>query len=166
MPVVSEGELEFAFPDAIAADKFDGPTHGLSHCMKAVDFVVECSDRYLFVEVKDPSASSATPERQAAFAVKLMSDELSKALTGKLRDSLIYRWAEGKLDKPVYYLVLIELPPAHGPSAYLTLSQKLRDMLPVEKIPVSWKTPIVAGAAVLNMKAWNALRKYGSVRRK
>ena len=55
MTVLREGDLQITINDAIEARKFDDEaSHGLSHCMKAVDFVVELPDRYLFIEVKDP----------------------------------------------------------------------------------------------------------------
>ena len=41
------------------ARKFDDHSHGLSHCMKAVDFVVELPHLYLFIEFKDPEHPSA-----------------------------------------------------------------------------------------------------------
>ena len=44
-----EGDLEFDFSDAIDGIKFDDATHCLSHCMKAVDFVVELDEKYLLV---------------------------------------------------------------------------------------------------------------------
>lgn len=54
-----EGQCEFVFLDAIDGLKFDEQDksspffHGLSHCMKAVDFVVELPQATLFVEIKD-----------------------------------------------------------------------------------------------------------------
>lgn len=53
--ILKEGDLEFNFQDSINAIKFDGSSHGLSHCMKAVDFIVEYKDYYAFIEIKDPS---------------------------------------------------------------------------------------------------------------
>lgn len=35
--MLTEGDLQIDFPDAVYGRKFDGPDHGLSHCMKAVD---------------------------------------------------------------------------------------------------------------------------------
>ena len=64
MNPLTEGKLEFVFEGAVSARKFDGHDHGLSHCMKAVDFIVEFQDQYLFVEVKDPQNSGATEDRR------------------------------------------------------------------------------------------------------
>ena len=49
----TEGELQITVTDAVSARKFDGDSHRLSHCMKAVDFIVELPDCYLFIEFKD-----------------------------------------------------------------------------------------------------------------
>lgn len=165
MPALTEGELEFDFPGAIQAVQFDDGGHGLSHCMKAVDFIVELADRYLFVEVKDPANSKATAEAQAGFVATLTSGALCKALTGKLRDSLLYRWAEDRLDKDVYYLVLLELPQPHDPAHYVTITDALKRDLPLNNVPASWTKPLVKGAAVLDMAKWNALGAYGAVKR-
>ena len=41
MTVLQEGNLRFTFDGDVRAWKFDDEAHGLSHCMKAVDFIVE-----------------------------------------------------------------------------------------------------------------------------
>lgn len=53
--ILTERTLEFDFSSADRAVRFDGETHRMSHCMKSVDFLVEWSDEFWFVEVKDPS---------------------------------------------------------------------------------------------------------------
>ena len=60
MTTFTEGDLRVEFRNVVAARKFDGGDHGLSHCMQAVDFVVERSDSYLFVEFKDPQHPSGS----------------------------------------------------------------------------------------------------------
>ena len=60
MTTLTEGNLRITFPRGTRARKFDEPeTHGLS-CMKAVDFIVEETDRILFIEFKDPDDPRAT----------------------------------------------------------------------------------------------------------
>ena len=51
---LSEGNLEMEIPGVLRGGRFDGADHGLSRCMKAVDFVLELADRYLYIELKDP----------------------------------------------------------------------------------------------------------------
>ncbi|UUX91137.1 hypothetical protein [Methanoplanus endosymbiosus] len=49
--ILQEGNLQFDFNGVIDAFKFDekdrskGTFHGLSHCMKAVDFIVETENK-------------------------------------------------------------------------------------------------------------------------
>jgi len=65
MTTLAEGDLQIALPAGAAGRKFDdGATHGLSHCMKAVDFIVELEDRILFIEFKDPDHPTAHPKDQ------------------------------------------------------------------------------------------------------
>lgn len=44
MTVLEEGTLQLVLPRGTQGRKFDDDTHGLSHCMKAVDFIIETSD--------------------------------------------------------------------------------------------------------------------------
>lgn len=60
--VLREGNLELELPPGAKGWKFDDAGHGLSHCMKAVDFIVELPDRLFFVEIKDLSIRPADPK--------------------------------------------------------------------------------------------------------
>ncbi|KPA17645.1 hypothetical protein MHK_002179 [Candidatus Magnetomorum sp. HK-1] len=51
-----ENDLEFDFRAAISAVRFDDENHKMSHCMKAVDFLVEWDKEFWLLEVKDPSS--------------------------------------------------------------------------------------------------------------
>ena len=77
--------------------------------MKAVDFVVELTDHYLFVEMKDPQHPRATPSSRTEFVGKLRSGGLDEDLKYKYRDSFLYEWASRRADKPIDYRVLIAL---------------------------------------------------------
>jgi len=149
--ILREGKLIFDFATAIDAFKFDETNsalpsfHGLSHCMKAVDFVVEYEDHYLFVEVKDP------PDYNR-YGTEKEKVDLVKNLVSKFRDSFIYRWGEGKIDKPIYYQCLVEIDNAQT----LYLMDKLKRQLPMKKIPSSWKYPLAKLCAVANRRTWNS----------
>lgn len=149
--ILTERTLQFDFTGAIDAFKFDEPdpasatSHGLSHCMKAVDFVVEYSDHYLFVEIKDPKSLSRYNAPQD-------SAQLIKSLVGKFRDTFLYRWAEGKLDKPIRYLCLVDVDNAQT----LYLMKQLRKELPVDKQPARWRQPLAQLCAITNRTTWNA----------
>lgn len=148
--VLQEGSLLFNFEGALKAFKFDEPDptiptfHGLSHCMKAVDFVVEYKDYYLFVEVKNPT----DPGR---YAMDCDKNELIKNLVTKFRDTFVYRWATKKLDKPISYQCFVEVDNAQT----LYLMNQLKRQLPTEKLPSHWQQPLVRYCAVLNMATWN-----------
>ena len=54
MTVLAEDDLQISLPATAKGRKFDDEvTHRLSHCMKAVDFIVELKDRVLFIEFKE-----------------------------------------------------------------------------------------------------------------
>lgn len=149
--ILEEGTLQFDFSDALTGFKFDeqdkdSPNfHGLSHCMKAVDFVVELDDSYLFIEVKDFPDSSR-------FSDDTKFNELVNSLVTKFRDSFIYRWAEEKTDKPIKYLCLIELENPLISRLMTELQRKLPQTTPNTR----WQKPVVVACIIANVKCWNA----------
>jgi len=154
---LTEGELEFDFTDAIDGFKFDETDtasahfHGLSHCMKAVDFIIELPNEYLFIEVKDPSHSESTDERRGKFKNKVTSGKLLSELVQKYRDTFLYRWAENKVDKPIHYICLITL---ESPLV-LHLMKKLKKQLPEGKASPRWQQGIASSCIVVNIENWN-----------
>ena len=158
MTILEEGDLRIDVGDALNARKFDGDAHGLSHCMKAVDFVVELSDRYLFIEVKDPGNPQASAKRSREFIRSFQSGELDEDFKYKYRDSFLYEWASGRADKPIHYLILI----AHDDLDGEALNRRM-DALK-SKLPLlgpgsqDWRRPFVSGVGVFNLSAWN--RRY------
>lgn len=162
MTVLAEGDLQISLPAGAAGRKFDdGAIHGLTHCMKAVDFVVELEDRILFIEFKDPENPSAQPHDQKKFLQQLLSGNLDADLKIKYRDSFLYEWASGRATKFIYYLVLI------GASVLTEADLLARTDALKRQVPVlgpgdkPWKKPFVAGCAVMNIEAWNkALPQY------
>lgn len=156
MTVLTEGNLRITIPNTMQARKFDdGVRHGLSHCMKAVDFIVELVDRYLFIEMKDPMHPLSKSQDRARFIQGFMSGEIDEDLKYKYRDSFLYEWAAGRVQKPVYYLVLIALDTLT--EADLTArTDALKHKLPVQgPIAGQWVRSFVAGCAVFNLAAWN-----------
>lgn len=88
MRVLAEEDLHITLPATVSGRKFDDQTaHGLSHCMKAVDFIIELEDRVLFVECKDPENPKAQAKDRAAFIRKFLSGQLDTDLKTKYRDS-------------------------------------------------------------------------------
>ena len=163
MSTFIEGDLQITFDDIVPVRKFDD---GRSHCMKAVDFIVELSDRYLFIEFKDPQDPAVPDPEGGAYLQRFKRGQLDKSLQYKYRDSFLYEWAAGRADKPVYYLVLVALDTLASP--LLTQRQKALE----QKLPLrgpqgqSWSRPIVNGCAVFNMESWNSrFPKYQVARR-
>ena len=147
---LQEGMLRFDFTGAIRAFKFDEENHmstnfhGLSHCMKAVDFIVEYENYYIFIEIKDPP----DPSR---YETEKDKTELINNLVVKFRDTFLYRWAEKRLDKPVYYQCLVELDNAQT----LYIMNQLKNQLPAERRPSRWKQSLVKACMVANVVTWN-----------
>lgn len=156
MTVLAEGNLQMALPDSAKGRKFDDQTvHGLSHCMKAVDFIVELEEQLLFVEFKDPENPEAAPERSAEFIKQFRGGELDSNLKTKYRDSWLYEWAEDRVKKPIIYLVLIGASTLSA-AELLARTDALKRQIPmVGPDDRPWKKPFLAGCAVMNIAAWN-----------
>ena len=162
--ILTEGDLSFTFNGALSAVKFDdSPAHGLTHCMKAVDFVVEFQDYYVFVEVKDPDNPNAQSQTVQAFSDKLQSGELCNDLVAKYRDSFLYRWAEEKVDKPVSYFILLSMSFLSS-TALMQQGHNLRAKLPLKQSQ-RWAKPIATACAIFNIESWNQQFTQWPVRR-
>ena len=83
-----EGELEFDFGRSRSCFRLDEQGVPLPVGMSFVDFVVEDGDKYLLVEVKDPSDRSLSEDERRDYANRLRGEELiHQKLTPKARDS-------------------------------------------------------------------------------
>lgn len=153
MTVLREGDLQIVIDDALNAWRFDGESHGLSHCMKAVDFIVELPEMYLFMEFKDPEHPGTRPENRREFLREFESGEMDEELKYKYRDSFLYEWAAGRADKPVRFYVLVALE-ALTTFNLQARTQGLRSKLPVSGTS-SWIRPIAEDCAVFNLSSWN-----------
>ena len=166
MTVFQERDLEITIPDGIHARRFDGDEHGLSHCMKAVDFVVELADSYLFIEFTDPQHPRAPAANLEESIQDFQSGKLDEELKYKYRDAFLYEWASGRADKPIYYLVLVALDNLTSDDLD-TRTDELKRKLPVQ-IPesVSWPRSLANSCAVFNIASWNRnLPQYPVTRR-
>ena len=158
MTLIAEGNLQISLPAGVNARKFDDKAnHGLSHCMKAVDFIVEFDDQVLFIELKDPDHPAAKPKDREQFLQKVLSGALDTDLKTKYRDTFLYEWASGRTSKPIYFLVLIgasALSEAELLTRTEALKRQIPDLGPGDK---PWKRPFVSGCAVMNINSWNKL---------
>ncbi len=154
MTALEEGDLRIDFPRQTHARKFDDASHGLSHCMKAVDFVVEEDDRILFIELKDPDHPRATEAARKQFVEKFLSARLDEELTRKFRDSLLYLWACGSIDKPVHYWIVVALEDLTE-ADLLAQTDCLKRRLPIHGPPSGvWQKRIVDECVVFNIRTW------------
>ena len=160
MPVVNTDGFSFDFTDARDAFVFDEtdktkPTyHGQP--MKAVDIVVELDREYVFVEIKDfhnldrykveLKQDGGAEDKRAAF------NGLKNYLKYKYRDSYLYRHAEGKANRPIYYICLL----ANFDNALNThMRKELKRELPVGQASPRWQKAIVKSCTVVNEQKWN-----------
>lgn len=152
--------FEFDFPGALDVYEFDDEDstsphyHGFPE-MKAVDIVVEMSDVFLLIELKDfYNPVRGTP---AAPPSRLESD-----LKYKLRDSFLYQWAHGGISKPIVYICVMD----HLDSAMMSqLASNLGKKIPDEDhLPIGWSKSFVKSTIVLDHISWNAsLSRWGTV---
>ena len=156
MTTLTEGNIRIGFPCAAKVRKFDdGASHGLTGCMKAVDFIVEEADRVSFIEFKDPDHPRATRENRTEFIDKLKSGRLDEELKYKYRDSFLYRWASSGVDKPIHYWVLVAIDGLTDTDLD-THEGNLKGKLPMNG-PRSgkWRRQIVEDCMVCNIRTWN-----------
>ena len=156
MTTVTEGSLQITFPSASRVRKFDDrATHGLSHCMKAVDFIVEEDDRTLFIEIKDPEHPRSRNDDREKFIAKFLAGKLDDDLKYKYRDSFLYEWASESVDKPIHYWAIVAIE-SLSDAQLLTRTDALKRTLPVQDLASQkWRRPIVAGCMVFNIRTWN-----------
>lgn len=153
MAVLVEGDLQLTVEGSLVARKFDNDSHGLSHCMKAVDFIVELPELYLFIEFKDPDNPRSRAESRQEFLRELLSGEMDEDLKYKCRDSFLYEWASGRADKPIRFYVLVALA-SLSEANLQARTEELRRKLPTG-IPAAWSRSIIEDCAVFNIQSWN-----------
>lgn len=138
------------------AEKFDDAvSHGLSHCMKAVDFIVEGPEFIAFIELKDPENPDATESRKKQFFTKFRSAKLDSNLYYKYRDTFLYQWACDRLHKPICYWVIIAFSELTKKDL-LHRTNALKNKLPlVGPKAGNWQRPIVNACTVYNIETWN-----------
>jgi hypothetical protein len=160
MPPAKESDIQIDFPTAISVRNFDKEPHGLSHCMKAVDFVVEFSEKIFFIEIKDPDNPNATVENKTEFIEKLTSGVLiEKDLKTKCRDSFLYEYCMERVHKPIHYCVII------GSENLSEADLQNQSDLLAKHIPVTspssnpWKRCFIQSSHIFNFRTWNSIFK-------
>lgn len=156
MTILQEGKIRISIPGNIPFKKFDNESeHGLTHCMKAVDFIVEMKNAFFFIEIKDPDAAPKGTGEAKLFIDNFKSGRLDQELYYKYRDTFLYRWASNEISKPIYYLVLIAIE-SITKQELIARTDELKRKLPIGGPPSgAWKKEIVHSCMVLNIEAWN-----------
>ncbi len=163
--ILIEDHLEFDFRTAIHSRRFDDDeTHGLSHCMKRVDFIVETEASVFFIEVKDLDHPHARPENIQEFLRELRSESMiANKLVPKARDSFLFNHLLNRLPagKTRIYIVVIASSQLLTPEL-LTITDSLKRYLPlVGPFQKSWLQPYFDSCFVTNLSEWNrALRQF------
>lgn len=162
MIVISDG-YEINFQGAIAAFKFDeidsaiSAYHGVT-ALKAVDVIAEFETEYIFVEIKEYNTPEELDESMGGDGDdrEIRHDKFNRLknyLKYKYRDSLLYRFAEQKVDKPIHYICLLNFDNALN----LKMAKNLTSELPVGIKSTRWKHELSKSCNALNLKMWNEL---------
>ena len=153
--VFQEGELRISLPKSARGRRFDDQeTHRLSHCMKAVDWIIELPDKVYVVELKDLDAHGASGRKEARkYLEELEAERKDGDFVAKFRDSFIYQWACERVDKPIVYLVVIACQ-ALDDAMLLHRAEALRRKLPSGR-PSAWKRAVAEDVLVFTERTWN-----------
>ena len=163
MTILTEDRLQITVTGEVSARKFDDKNHRLSRCMKAVDFIIEFDDHYMFIELKDPQHPNARESNQTEFIRSFRAGEIDKDLKRKYRDSLLYEWASGRADKPIDYYVLCAWDRLDSASLGRR-TDKLKSILPGHG-PDGNPWRMVRNCEVFNLDKWNKnLPQYPATR--
>ena len=154
MTTLSEGNIRLTLPANVNAREFDDERHGLSHCMKAVDWILELPDRIYFIEIKDPDAPGARDHsNRNDFLQSFQSGKLGADLVAKFRDSFLYEWACNRVDKPISYYVIVAAADL-GEALLMVRADDLKRRLPIG-MPATWMRSMARDCLVFNIAKWN-----------
>ena len=151
-----EKDIELDLTKARSVKNFDDDkTHGLSHCMKRVDWIVETDGKLLFIEVTDPQDPKAPAGEIDKFLRELKDGRLDNELYYKARDSFLYEWAMKNIFKPVVFIVLLS-PDSLSDVVLQNFSYNLKKKVPVDGPPHKmWKQKFIHDCLVMNISLWN-----------
>ncbi len=155
---LSDGEIQIEFQGALQAEKFDDGRHGMSHCLKAVDFLCDWPGDFWLVELKDPEESTI-PIKHREISVVQFTKELSteeyfrSVLAQKLKDTILYLHLDARLpDKPMKYVVLVGMSSMDS-AMMLNALDRLRKACGDPKQGIPWRRGYAV--AFLNLAEWN-----------
>lgn len=153
MTILTERDLQLTLPPHVAGRRFDDPaSHGLSHCMKAIDFILEWPDRLVFLEIKDLDDPAARERERNRFIAKLQSGQLDRDVALKGRDSFVYEWCCERVQKPIISIGLIACQ-ALDAAQLLTRTDALKRSLPIRH--PHWRRSFITDCLVMNLAQWH-----------
>ncbi len=159
-----EGELMLDFSSAENVWNFDeSGEHKMSHCMKAVDYIVEWPDEVWLVEVKDPAKTTIPAQyrqqRLDEFMERIRSDRLfSRELGPKCKDSFLFLHLNGNiLNKPLKYLVLLGVDSIDSAMMIRCAENLKRATCFLGPDSTSWTNSYLETTRIFNLAAWNRI---------
>lgn len=165
--ILTEDQIEFDFRPAVSSIKFDDVTHGLSHCMKAVDFIIETDQMLYMIEVKDLDNPKVPAINAQDYYKDLLSGKLkSSMLVPKARHSYLYSYLLDRLPaKPRIYIALVAFSKLQ-PTEMDLLSMLLQNHLPLKgPLQRTWSQPYFDSCIIMNLPTWNIKMKQFPARR-
>ncbi len=155
--ILQENCLEFDFSAVINPRKFDDENHGLSHCMKAVDFIFEIGNKIFFIEVKDPQNPNMPKEKKLKELKRMQGSKfIQNELVPKYRDSFLYELSMNNIDKKkkLIYVAIIAHDSLQAPELS-QISCLLKNSLPINHpLNKNWN-PFINDAFAMNIGQWN-----------
>jgi hypothetical protein len=150
MKTVQEEDLIFDVSSALRVEKFDDKKlHGNRSSMKKVDFIIEESERIVFLEVKDPDIPEASNVDE--FKESLKNGNLIYELAGKYRDSFLFALQRAELTKPVHYIVLISMD-SLDKALLVNMIDGLNRSIPISHR--SWTNNLAASTVILKLDSY------------
>ncbi len=164
---VDVDNYRFDFPQAVDAYKFDerdplSPHYHGATALKAVDVMVEMPAEYVFIEIKTYDDLADFKKEGKTYDDNEARKYLIRTLSRKYRETFLYRFCEGKIDKPIYYVCLLNLDAALA--GYCR--KELTRMIPTGKANRRrWHKELLAKTSlfVVDEAAWNRnLTRWGT----
>lgn len=148
-------ELDIIFPDKLSVKKPDAPFISLPKNLKWVDYVVEEADRYLLIEIKDPSYSGVPRKEHKRMKEKisqnqLADDEIVPKARGTYTFYTLMEWDSKPIDMVFLFgnrRIQIDAP------LLLSLSDRIEKRL-AKEASIPWKRQYIRNFALMTEADW------------
>jgi hypothetical protein len=159
VPILTEPGFEVDFTAAMTAEYHDHRGHGNS-IWNGVDFVVEDTADYLWVEAKAWHPLAIPPHRRGgarwSYICKMRSKPFAQEMRGKFYGtaaflSLVGRFPSNPPPKPIRFVLLFEPPKPLDAALLVTMNTRMSNLIQRKGV---WNRPVYV--AVLDLAQWNA----------